>query len=157
MRVPHISLYLAAFSTFACAPAVRRSAPDSLVDSYRQANCVAFGGLPPIVELRDGTEFSIARGEIQGGPIAITELSTGKMITTSNSGDYVEPTQVRFNPENSRLYVQAKVQVGGIWPTTDLFEYDLAEKRLLQRAGIGKASLLAGCEASIAGRAGATR
>lgn len=77
----------------------------------------------------------------------ITDPSTGQAILTASSGDYVYPSDVRFDADTSRLYVKTQGLSGGIWPTTDLFEYDLSERRLLQRADGGKARLLGECQA----------
>lgn len=86
------------------------------------------------VVLRNGTAFSIEGAQSPGGALTISDPSSGKAILAANSGDYVYPSDVRFNAETSRLYVKTQGLAGGIWPTTDLFEYDLSERRLLQRA-----------------------
>ena len=98
------------------------------------------------VVLRNGTAFSIEGAQSPGGALTISDPSSGKAILAANSGDYVYPSDVRFNAETSRLYVKTQGLAGGIWPTTDLFEYDLSERRLLQRADAGNAKLLVECQ-----------
>lgn len=75
----------------------------------------------------------------------ISDPSSGQAILTASSGDYVYPSDVRFNADTSRLYVKTQGLSGGIWPTTDLFEYDLSKRRLLQRADAHNARLLGEC------------
>jgi len=66
-------------------------------------------------------------------------------LVAASAGDYVYPSDVRINLNTGRLYVKAQGLMGGIWPATELFEYDLKARRFLQPADAAKAHLPTEC------------
>ena len=71
--------------------------------------------------------------QMPGGRIIVRNPTTGVGSTAANAGDYVYPSDVRFNPQTNLLFVKASGLAAGINRETWLFEYDLLHDRLIDR------------------------
>ena len=71
--------------------------------------------------------------QMPGGRITARYLTTGRELEVANAGDYVYPSDVRFDGQSNLLFVKASGLAGGINHETSLFEYDLLGQRLIER------------------------
>jgi hypothetical protein len=127
---------------------------DPLVARYRAATCLPFvnQAAPPhsrvwetTVPLRDGSQVAIKGAQMPGGRIVVLYSVTGHQFVAADAGDYVYPSDVRFDARNDLLYVKAAGLAGGIWERTVLFEYDLRQHRLVTRRRVNGRDLPGAC------------
>jgi len=83
-----------------------------------------------------------------GGRITVRNVATGRESEAANAGDYVYPSDVRFNAQRSLLFVKASGLAAGISPETWLFEYDLVAQRMVERRRVVDSALPAECPES---------
>ena len=63
-------------------------------------------------------------------------------------GDYVYPSDIRFNAQTNLLFVKSSGLAGGITHETWLFEYDLLGQRLIERRRVADDALPTECPES---------
>jgi len=73
------------------------------------------------------------------------ESPTEPALVIADAGDYVYPSDVRFDPNNDFLYVKASGLAAGIWDETWLFAYDTDRRQLVKRMKVVKESLPTEC------------
>ena len=83
-----------------------------------------------------------------GGRITVRYMATGRELEAANAGDYVYPSDVRFNAQKNLLFVKASGLAGGINHETRLFEYDLLGQRLIESRRVKDSALPAECPES---------
>lgn len=83
-----------------------------------------------------------------GGRIVATFRSDGQRVVVTNEGDYIYPADVRFEPATDRLYVVARGLAGGILNRTYLMEYDLRERRLVDRRRVNGRYVAPACQST---------
>ena len=83
-----------------------------------------------------------------GGRIMLHYLTTGREVEAANAGDYVYPSDVRFNAQTNVLFVKATGMAGGINHETWLFEYDVLGQRLIERRLVADSALPPECPES---------
>ncbi|MGE5113593.1 MAG: hypothetical protein ACM3JB_22240 [Acidobacteriaceae bacterium] len=75
-------------------------------------------------------------------------LKTDRESEAANAGDYVYPSDVRFNAQGNLLFVKASGLAAGINHETWLFEYDLLGQRLLEQRRVEDSALPPECPES---------
>jgi hypothetical protein len=98
------------------------------------------------LKLRDGTEILVKGAQMPGGRIAVFYPAEGREVVAANAGDYVYPSDVRFDVKNDLLYVKAHGLAGGLSEQTWLFEYDVGGQRVLESRQIKNGILPQECE-----------
>lgn len=83
-----------------------------------------------------------------GGRVTARYATTGRELEAANAGDYVYPSDVRFNAQMNLLFVKASGLAGGITHETWLFEYDLFRQRLVERRLVADSVLPTECPES---------
>ena len=78
----------------------------------------------------------------------VRDLKTGTESEAANAGDYVYPSDVRFNAQTNLLFIKASGLAGGITHETWLFEYNLLEQHLVERRRVEDTALPAECPES---------
>jgi hypothetical protein len=128
-----------------------------LIRAYRGATCVppiiAPGVQPPSrqwdrpIDLRDGRRIFVLGLRAPSGAIALRYPGAAQPTVAADAGDYVYPSDVRWNRDLERLYVKAQglEAMGG--ERTVLFEYDLAAQRILGRENVEPSTLPPECPA----------
>ena len=142
---------VAALSDAACAHAIRTG---PLIDRYIQAECVPLKAQPGrawdhTLTLDDAMQVHIAGAQVPGGRIAVRFQPEGLETVAANAGDYIYPSDVRFESAANRLYVRADgrpAAFGG--PQTWLFEYDLRRRQRTGRVRVALGTLPQVCEAA---------
>jgi hypothetical protein len=86
--------------------------------------------------------------QMPGGRITARYVTTGRELEAANAGDYVYPSDVRFNAQTNLLFVKASGLAGGITNETWLFEYDLRRQRLIERRRVADSGLPTECPES---------
>jgi hypothetical protein len=118
---------------------------DPIITKYKAAACVALSSSPAdphtrrwkaTLSLGDGSQVVVSGACMAGGMVVAFYPLTGQEYVAANAGDYVYPSDIRFDSQNDLLYVKAAGLAGGIWERTILFEYDLRQHRLLNRRGV---------------------
>jgi hypothetical protein len=94
--------------------------------------------------LRDGSRAGVNGSEMAGG-IGATFYSDMTGVVVADAGDYICPSDVRFEPAAHRLYVVALRLAGGIRCRSYLFEFDSYEQRLLAERRINDRQMPAPC------------
>jgi hypothetical protein len=89
----------------------------------------------------------VGGAQIPGGRIT-ARYDTGRELEAANAGDYVYPSDVRFNPQTNLLFVKASGLAAGIKHETWLFEYDLLRQRLIERRRVADSALPPECPES---------
>jgi len=92
-------------------------------------------------------EVKIFGAQEVGGRISVRFESDGEEKVAANSGDYIYPSDVRYDRELNRLYVRTSGRppaFGG--DQTWLFEYDLQRRRRTDRKRAEPSALVALCE-----------
>ena len=100
------------------------------------------------VTLTDGSKVMVVGYQMPGGRITARYLTTGRELEAANAGDYVYPSDVRFNAQTNLLFVKASGLAGGITHETWLFEYDLLGQRLIERRPVADTVLPTECRES---------
>lgn len=110
-----------------------RTSTQALIARCRAAACLAprKHAWHETVTLRDGTMADVNGSEMAGGRIDATSYSDRRTGVVANTGDYIYPSDVRFEPPSGRLYVIARGLAGAILYRSYLIEFDLHERRLL--------------------------
>jgi len=83
-----------------------------------------------------------------GGRITVRNLRTGRESEAANAGDYIYPSDVRFNAQTNLLLVKASGLAAGIHHETWLFEYDLLSQHLVERRRVEDTALSTECPES---------
>lgn len=83
-----------------------------------------------------------------GGRITVRNLTTGRESVAANAGDYIYPSDVRFNAQRNLLFVKASGLAAGINHETWLFEYDLLGQRLVEQRRVEDGVLPSECPES---------
>jgi hypothetical protein len=95
--------------------------------------------------LSDGSKVIVAGEQMPGGRITVRNPTTGRESVAANAGDYIYPSDVRFNAPTNLLFVKASGLAGGINQETWLFEYDLLGQHLIERRRVEDAALPTEC------------
>jgi len=119
----------------------------AIIDRYNQAECIPVtlgnGSSSPtrtwdytLITLKAGT-VQISGRAVPDGDIQLTDRSNGWSEIIAKAGEYIYPADVRFARDSNVLYVRANgmaVPFGG--NQTWLFEYDLSQRRQIQRVRV---------------------
>lgn len=130
-----------------------------IIDGYKAAACIPVwanrrvGGphtreWETALTLSDGSKVMVIGAQMPGGRIIVRNVATGGESEAANAGDYVYPSDVRFNAQSNLLFVKASGLAGGITPETWLFEYDLLGQRLVERQRVVDNALPTECTES---------
>ena len=130
-----------------------------IIDGYKAAVCIPVSpnrkvGGPHTreweapVTLSDGSKVMVVGYQMPGGRITARYVTTGRELEAANAGDYVYPSDVRFNEQTNLLFVKASGLAGGINHETWLFEYDLLGQRLVERRRVVDSALPTECPES---------
>lgn len=130
-----------------------------IVDGYKAAACITVSanrrvGGPhtrewetPVI-LSDGSKVTLVGYQMPGGRITAHYKATGRETGSGNAGDYVYPSDVRFNAQTNLLFVKASGLAGGINHETWVFEFDLLGQRLVERRRVADNTLPTECPES---------
>jgi hypothetical protein len=100
------------------------------------------------VTLSDGSKVMVVGYQMPGGRITVRYVATSRELEAANAGDYVYPSDVRFNAQTNLLFVKASGLAGGISQETWLFKYDLLGQRLIERQRVADNVLPTECSES---------
>jgi len=124
---------------------------NAIVADYSRASCIAVSTQPKIdpatrewsatVGLKNGRQMVVTGFDAAGGVIALRDVATGRSWTAINPGDYIYPSDIRWDSQRDYLYVRASGLAGGIKRETSLFEYDLDTEQLLRKERVDEKSL----------------
>ena len=130
-----------------------------LIQRYHDAECVPvrlaseISGFPRAwdvtIKTHEGTAIHVSGARIPGGRITVKYLSDEKEMVAADAGDYIYPSDIRFDRPNDLLYVKTSgrpAAFGG--PQTWLFEYDLDHRRQTHRSRVEPTSLPEECPVS---------
>ncbi|MGH9147381.1 MAG: hypothetical protein ACRD1Q_11770 [Vicinamibacterales bacterium] len=82
------------------------------------------------LKIREGIEVHVSGAQVPGGQIDVRYTPGGQEDVAADAGDYIYPSDVRFDGAGDLLYIKARgapAAFGG--PQTWLFEYDLRKRR----------------------------
>ncbi len=147
LTLPNRSLLCAAFvsCTIGCGVLTTPTSNAPIIQKYVAAQCVPsqtrkLGRDTRVWEtglkLRDGTEILVRGAQMPGGSIAVFYPAEAREVVAANAGDYIYPSEVRFDFKNDLLYVKAHGLAGGLSEQTWLVEYDVGQQRVLERRQI---------------------
>ena len=125
-RGPSAAL-LAVAALVGCARPIRTGA---LIDRYRSAECVPVRFAPGIqprtrewdytLKIRDGIDVRVDGAQMPGGRINVRYVADGKQQVAANAGDYIYPSDVRFDRAGECLYVKASGVPAAFWRTPNM-------------------------------------
>lgn len=158
-NVPKVRMILCltfAFCSVSCHPSISHG---PVIDGFKAAACIPVSanrkGPSPYtrewqtpVMLSDGSKAFVVGYQRPGGRITARYMTTGRELEVANAGDYVYPSDVRFNAQTNLLFVKASGLAGGITHETWLFEYDLLGQRLIERRRVADSALPTECPES---------
>lgn len=155
-RSPGIVLRMILSATAACCVACRGPVSKApVIERYKAAACIPFSPNPAAsphtrewntpLTLDDGSKVMVSGTQSPGGRINIHYLTEGRHSLVADAGDYVYPSDVRFNIQKDLLYVKASGLAGGIIQETWLFEYDLRSQQQVLRQRVVNAALPPEC------------
>jgi len=141
------------FSTIGC-PRTLSHGP--IIDGYKTAACIPVSANRKVkgphtrewetaVTLSDGSKVMVVGYQMPGGRITVRYMTTGRELEAANAGDYVYPSDVRFDAQKNLLFVKASGLAGGINHETRLFEYDLLGQRLIESRRVCDTALPTEC------------
>jgi hypothetical protein len=87
----------------------------------------------------------VAGAQIPGGKITVSDPATGKTYTAADPGDYLYPSDVRFDAAHDLLYVKADGLARGIAEQTWLFTYDVRRHEITRRVKVRNGQLSEEC------------
>lgn len=130
-----------------------------IIDSYKAAACLPVSANRKVggphtreweapVTLSDGSKVTVVGYQMPGGRITARYATTGRELEAANAGDYIYPSDVRFNAQTNHLFVKASGLAGGITHETWLFEYDLLTQHLIERRRVADRALPPECPES---------
>ena len=130
-----------------------------IVEGYKAAPCIPVSAnskgkrfqyreWETAVTLSDGSKVMVVGAQMPGGRITVRNLATARESEAANAGDYVYPSDVRFNPQTNLLFVKASGLAAGVIHETWLFEYDLRGQRRVQRRCVLESALPTECPES---------
>lgn len=130
-----------------------------IIEGYKAATCIPVSANRKVqgphtrewettVTLGDGSKVMVIGAQMPGGRITVRNLATGRGSEAANAGDYVYPSDVRFNAQQNLLFVKASGLAAGIIHETWLFEYDLLGQRLVERRRVIDSALPNECPES---------
>jgi hypothetical protein len=130
-----------------------------IVDGYKAAACIPVSANRKVrgphtrewetpVTLSDGSKVMVVGYQMPGGRITVRYVATARELEAANAGDYVYPSDVRFNAQTNLLFVKASGLAGGITQETWLFKYDLLGQRLIERQRVADSVLSTECPES---------
>jgi hypothetical protein len=130
-----------------------------IIDAYKAAACIPVSanrkvGGPHTREwetaltLSDGSKVMVTGAQIPGGRITVRNLTTGRTSQAANAGDYIYPSDVRFDAQRNLLLVKASGLAAGISYETWLFKYDLLGQHLLEHRRVNDDGLPTECPES---------
>ena len=149
------ALVVVGASVTRCGGTPKRDSP--LIRAYRGATCVSPIVAPNVqpasrqwdrpIQLRDGRRIVVLGLQAPSGAIALRYPGATQPTVAADAGDYVYPSDVRWDRGRERLYVKAQglEAMGG--ERTVLFEYDLAAQRVLGRENVEPSTLPPECPA----------
>jgi hypothetical protein len=151
-----IVLRMILFVTVACCVACRRAVSKApIIERYKAAACISFSANPTVtphtrewdtpLTLSDGSKVIVSGTQSPGGRINMRYLTKGRGSLVADAGDYVYPSDIRFNNQKDLLYVKASGLAGGVIEETWLFEYDLRAQRQVLRQRVVNGALPAEC------------
>jgi hypothetical protein len=130
-----------------------------IIDGYKAAACIPVSANRKVrgphtrewetpVTLSDGSKVMVVGYQMPGGRITVRYVATSRELEAANAGDYVYPSDVRFNAQTNLLFVKASGLAGGISQETWLFKYDLLGQRLIERQRVADSVLPTECSES---------
>ncbi len=142
--------------TFACH---RPLSHGPITDAYRAAACVPVSANRKVqgphtrewetaLTLSNGSKVMVLGAQMPGSRITVRNLTTGRESEAANGGDYVYPSDVRYNAQRNFLFVKASGLAAGINHETWLFEYDLLGQHLVERRRVEESALPPECPES---------
>lgn len=141
-------------SSLACAVA---TADAPIINEYKEASCVPPSAVrrvqPPTREWNsrlsfDGGLISVKGAQIVGGRITVLNAASTREVIAADPGDYIYPSDVRFNARKGALYTKAHGLAGGLTEETWLFKYDLRKRQITERRQVTNGTLPPECEAT---------
>jgi hypothetical protein len=110
-----------------------------LIDAYSGAACIppklGTGAEPSrqwdsTLRLADGRSVVVSAFQAPSGAVRVHYTDSGSDVVAADAGEYVYPSDIRWDPAKGSLYVKAH-GVPVLWDKeeTDLFEFDLPSKR----------------------------
>lgn len=125
-----------------------------LIDAYRQAECLPVKSDTTTrtwdypLNTREGV-VRVSGAELPGGRINLRYMVDSKEAVAANAGDYIYPTDIRFDRIGERLYIKATGVPACFGATqTWLFGYDLGLRREINRARVDPGALPQECGAN---------
>lgn len=138
--------------TVSCHPPISHG---PIIDGYKAAGCIPVSAnrihtreWETPVTLSDSSQVMVVGAQMPGGRITARYVTTGRELEAANAGDYVYPSDVRFNAQTNLLFVKASGLAGGITHETWLFEYDLLGQHLIERRRVADSALPTECPES---------
>jgi hypothetical protein len=155
-QIPILGCLAMICSSVACAVATA-NAP--IIDEYNEAACVPLADVrrvhPPTREWDtrlpfDRGQIVVKGAQIPGGRISVFDSMSNRDVVAADPGDYIYPSDVRFNEREGVLYIKAHGLAGGFREQTWLFKYDLHRHQIIERRQIKNGILTSECEATAA-------
>jgi hypothetical protein len=143
-------LLLTATTSVGCAQPIRAGA---IIDRYHGADCLNPGpqqsgrAWATQLRIREGEEVHVSGRQVPGGRIDVRFEPDGHQEVAADAGDYIYPSDVRFQRIGNRLYIRAEGRpavFGG--QQTWLFEYDLERRRRTGRVRVVEGVLSQVCQ-----------
>jgi hypothetical protein len=139
----------------ACCASCSPTSDAPIITKYKTAPCIPLLASRRVhpdtrewntaLALRNGLEAVVSGAQVPGGRIAVSYPATGRTFVAADPGDYVYPSDVRFDAQNGLLYVKANGLAAGMSEETWLFEYDLRGQRITERRQVRNGILPAEC------------
>ena len=86
--------------------------------------------------------------QVPGGRITFRNRTAGRESEAANPGDYMYPSDVRFDAQRNLLFIKASGLALGINHETWLFEYDLIGQHILEQRRAQESALSPECPES---------
>jgi hypothetical protein len=158
-NVPRLTFIICFVITCCTVGCYRSLSHGPIIEGYKAAACIPVSANRKVegphtrewetaVTLSDGSKVLVVGAQMPGGTITVRNLTTARESEAANAGDYVYPSDVRFNPQTNLLFVKASGLAAGIIHETWLFEYDLLGQRLVQRRRVLDSALPTECPES---------
>jgi hypothetical protein len=158
-NVPKLGMIICCVMAFCTVGCHRPLSHGPIIEGYKAAVCIPVSANRKVqgphtrewetaVTLSDGSKVMVLGAQTPGGRITVRNLGTGRESEAANAGDYVYPSDARFNAQTNLLFVKASGLAAGITPETWIFEYDLLGQRLVERRRVADTALPTECPES---------